>query len=221
MPCCNPSRWRPACRDAGRHCERPEPCRRRHGRRRAACRPLRARRRSRPRAMPPKDRTASASASEPARSLQPARLRPIVRDRLPPDALADVGRAVGDVIENALRHRLIVHLASSSVEFPCRVRRDHTPGSSADVQSECVARMQHAETIDTEDDPEPPAMASIEPKCRGYLRVSAFSSFGSEFLCVRLSSKSISRTSTAVVASALRAHRPPGRWPAAGRGRRR
>ena len=35
--------------------------------------------------------------------------RPIIVDRLPPQLAADVGRAVGDVIEHALRDRLIVH----------------------------------------------------------------------------------------------------------------
>ena len=36
-------------------------------------------------------------------------LRPIVRDGLAPDVAADIGRAIGDVVEHALRHGLVVH----------------------------------------------------------------------------------------------------------------
>ena len=103
-------RSRPACRDGGRRCGRRGPCRRSRAPRRSACRPLRGRRTSPPRAAPPRDRTASGERRR-TRSISACSRSAIaiVRDRLAPDLLAEVGRAVGDMIEDPLRHGLVVH----------------------------------------------------------------------------------------------------------------
>lgn len=71
------------------------------------------------------------------------RLRPIVRDRLLPHALADIGRAVGDVIQDALRHRLVVHhRRHRHRQIPFEYGH-HTPGRGRvqpDVLHECNMR---------------------------------------------------------------------------------
>ncbi len=51
-------------------------------------------------------------------------LRLVVGDRLAPDLLADIGRAVGDMVEDALRHRPVIHCRFHPASHtPCPSRR--------------------------------------------------------------------------------------------------